>query len=393
MRKKLFPAVKSFQDYDDRTTLEPIIEGWYCGFNRDLAAVKQKHHKEQQAEEDNNDEVDLLGLLKDFFAFYADFDFASKVICPYLGEILEKSALTDDARLRALGMESYANYISYVEDKKLRLNTETALCVQDPFELCRCVSATMAQSTLDHFAYACKTAAERLTQKEKAAAPNLTEIFVKLKQNPVNREGHLISKSSLSNNKTVKEMIKDEETLMRLAEKLVGKILGEVFMFTFIGEENPSKNEAKEVKKSEDLKRKMEMNDDEVRRKRHKSGQKLVKIFRYKSYVNTWDSRKKTESSMELKKVTAFEKERIISEALLERPSARCEAPLLDFEVKLESNDEAEAVSIGFEDKSAKKGGIYYHAVRNVVSRFIPRLVAAMLPELTEEECRELLAI
>ena len=100
--KDILPSVASLQE----DVPEDICESWNCAFNRERKTS-------------TNNTQSITELLMEFFQFYIDFDFSTMGVCPYNGQVEEKT----EAR---------------------------ALVVKDPFELTRNVTGNVDSSHLGH---------------------------------------------------------------------------------------------------------------------------------------------------------------------------------------------------------------------------------------------------
>ncbi|XP_029175284.1 uncharacterized protein LOC114943756 isoform X2 [Nylanderia fulva] len=97
------------------------ISGWEVGVSYNFPVKKINHTFEE--------------LLLGFFKFYADFKYKSHVICPLLGQPIEKNAFTNLSSLP----QDMAPYVAYMHDAYTKEKPQafflSPLCVQDPFDL------------------------------------------------------------------------------------------------------------------------------------------------------------------------------------------------------------------------------------------------------------------
>lgn len=136
------PSVKMLQ-----TTYDFKQKGWNSSF---------VHLNNFQSESLRN--ASLLELLKGFFEFYTMFDFGLFIICPLLGEKIPKIKFLDESDLS----DDFIGYKQYLQNvpNASRLAIDTAVCIQDPFELSRNVSAAIIDRHLDSFHSYCKDSYE-----------------------------------------------------------------------------------------------------------------------------------------------------------------------------------------------------------------------------------------
>lgn len=161
------PSVKMLQ-----ATYSSKQEGWNSSF---------AHLDNFQSEALRN--TSLLELLKGFFKFYATFDFGLYIICPLLGEKIPKIKFLNEIDL----CDDFIRYKQYLHNtpNASRLAIDTAVCIQDPFELSRNVSAAINIKHLDSFHSYCKHSYEicnigvedNILYNIFTFTPKLTEIY------------------------------------------------------------------------------------------------------------------------------------------------------------------------------------------------------------------------
>jgi len=126
------------------------FSGWEISVSHDFS-VKQT---------DRNFEELLFG----FFRYYSEFDYKNDIICPLLGEVLQKSTFWNHIDMKEL--KPYINHIKHPIDRHTEKKPErfliTALCVQDPFDLSHNITNGMNTHKLEKFRKACKYATRLL---------------------------------------------------------------------------------------------------------------------------------------------------------------------------------------------------------------------------------------
>ncbi|XP_012231772.2 uncharacterized protein [Linepithema humile] len=111
------------------------ISGWEVGISYDFPIRKIDHTFEE--------------LLLGFFIFYTDFNFKNHVVCPLLGQPIEKNAFTNLSNLPQ-DMIPYINYMQNTStEEEPQAFSISSLCVQDPFDLSH--NLTKAVSNYEHF--------------------------------------------------------------------------------------------------------------------------------------------------------------------------------------------------------------------------------------------------
>lgn len=94
-------------------------------------------------------------IISGFFDYYSKFDFVMDVICPFTGGVMAKTDFFETADLPPL----YERYKTNVANS-YPLRVETAVCLQDPFELNRNTTCGVSTKILEDFIIHCKTAVE-----------------------------------------------------------------------------------------------------------------------------------------------------------------------------------------------------------------------------------------
>lgn len=100
--------------------------------------------------------VSLIELLKGFFNFYMTFEFGLYVISPFVGRTILKIAFFEPEKL----FDDFATYKAYLQKapNPSPLLLESAMCIQDPFELSRNVGGIVHVRVLEWFIKHCKEA-------------------------------------------------------------------------------------------------------------------------------------------------------------------------------------------------------------------------------------------
>ncbi|XP_076274079.1 speckle targeted PIP5K1A-regulated poly(A) polymerase-like [Rhynchophorus ferrugineus] len=101
----------------------------------------------------------LKDIVRQFFEFYANFDFTSHIISPYLGEILPLAYFECPEQIPDC-YQTYRQLLRADDDGSMRFTIKCPVSVQDPFEHSRNVSANVGVSTLQRFQLALKRATE-----------------------------------------------------------------------------------------------------------------------------------------------------------------------------------------------------------------------------------------
>lgn len=141
----LFPSVHQLQSVSNCS--EEVHEGWNSGFkplkNFDTTEIAK---------------VQPCELLTGFFRFCISFDYALKLMSLYLGTALNK---IDFFQVQSLP-SAYARY----RMNRARLNVESPVCVQDPFDHARNITSRAGMKIFEDFLAECKKSVEILESSE-----------------------------------------------------------------------------------------------------------------------------------------------------------------------------------------------------------------------------------
>ncbi|XP_072376138.1 speckle targeted PIP5K1A-regulated poly(A) polymerase-like isoform X2 [Diabrotica undecimpunctata] len=144
----LLPSVENLQKDPGVANIQ---DGWNGGFTK-VAVISTHLHNSS-----------LLDLFADFFSFYADFDYGTYVICPYLGRPFKKTDFMEPDSLP----DAFKIYKNVVKNKDIMpLKLESGICIQDPFEQTRNVTAVVSLKLLQNFVNLCRYG-KQIVEQEK----------------------------------------------------------------------------------------------------------------------------------------------------------------------------------------------------------------------------------
>ncbi|CAG9826881.1 unnamed protein product [Diabrotica balteata] len=134
----LLPSVENLQKEPGAANIQ---DGWNGGFTK-VAVISTHLHNSS-----------LIDLFADFFSFYADFDYGTYVICPYLGRPFKKIDFMEPDSLP----DAFKIYKNVVKNKDIMpLKLESGICIQDPFEQTRNITAVVSLKLLQNFVNLCR---------------------------------------------------------------------------------------------------------------------------------------------------------------------------------------------------------------------------------------------
>ncbi|GAB0097471.1 hypothetical protein DMENIID0001_131080 [Sergentomyia squamirostris] len=156
---KLLPSVWDLQD----KSYPMMIGDWRSNFHETLLSGFG-------LEESANPLKILIG----FFEFYSKFDYQQFVICPFLGRPIEKT-LFDAPEQLPDEMIHYKTYVQKLppseENLAKLLNTNSRMCVQDPFELCHNVAKCIDAHLFVNFKQFCEQSCKLLQANQEVYRP------------------------------------------------------------------------------------------------------------------------------------------------------------------------------------------------------------------------------
>lgn len=135
------------------------IDDCICNFKSDVESWKSKYH-----------ETSLIHLTYEFFQFYSDLDFNEFVISPLEGLLIPK---LDIKKRRPSFIQKY---LKNFYQKNITLQIDTALCVQDPFDIMHNIARGYSKPALNTFRQKCKTAA-KICEGIKSGTKTLSSLF------------------------------------------------------------------------------------------------------------------------------------------------------------------------------------------------------------------------
>lgn len=104
--------------------------------------------------------TDKIKILKDFYQFYMNFDFAKLVVCPLLGSPITKQCMTDAATIPP---EMHCYKVKLMENEACeKFRAESAMCVQDPFDLAHNLTKALQERNVERFQALCKLSFEQM---------------------------------------------------------------------------------------------------------------------------------------------------------------------------------------------------------------------------------------
>lgn len=235
-RMQLFPPVRMCQNLAEQKI---FIGGWQCGFCRNPNLIFQEFKPDDQKMKN----ASTFELLKEFFRFFVDFDFDQFVISPFLGSSVKKV----DFLLKEKMNEIMEEYVDNLKGKPA-IKLKTPVCVQDPFELNRCVTMNLTDNFVHQFKHYCKEALKVITD-ESVGNFNLLSIFALPpykhstvpKENNVTKVRENVSLSAL--HPVRRDKFKDGQAFLEAVTKIVEQLLQEALFVEMKKEGEMSDNQ------------------------------------------------------------------------------------------------------------------------------------------------------
>lgn len=139
-----FPSVVQLQTDPSCCNIQ---ENWNGGFK---ALTNYRNERIANASYDT--------ILLEFFKFYANFDYASYVICPYTAKATPK--------IEFFSPQSLPDVYDRYKTNDVPLRVETCVCIQDPFEHSHNTTSSVPTTKLEDFVAYCKLAIEIFEHSE-----------------------------------------------------------------------------------------------------------------------------------------------------------------------------------------------------------------------------------
>lgn len=119
--------------------------GWECGFQKDFKVESSDS---------------FLKHLHEFFKYYADFDYKTYVVCPFLGKVIKKRTFAFYHQLPK-EMDTYKK-ISQTDPEAETFRIDSPMCIQDPIDLTQNITKAVKKLQLRRFIKYCAESAEKV---------------------------------------------------------------------------------------------------------------------------------------------------------------------------------------------------------------------------------------
>ncbi|XP_011497014.1 PREDICTED: poly(A) RNA polymerase, mitochondrial-like, partial [Ceratosolen solmsi marchali] len=113
--KRILPSVHELVRLKNESK---IVGGWECGFQKSISVA--------------HSDLNFKDHIKEFFYYYAEFDYKANVVCPYLGKIIEKNSF---AHIKQLPKEMEIYKQNVKQKKSVIFQFDSPMCLQDPIDL------------------------------------------------------------------------------------------------------------------------------------------------------------------------------------------------------------------------------------------------------------------
>uniref|UniRef100_A0A0P4WES5 Uncharacterized protein n=1 Tax=Scylla olivacea TaxID=85551 RepID=A0A0P4WES5_SCYOL len=150
----------------NRATYTPVFIGpWDVGFSSNVNDWFVKVHS-----------VTVMDLVSEFFSFYGEMDASQWVISPLTGMLIARNDVLTMSRNLPACLNTYLQ-----QDDKIQLDTE--LCVQDPFEHSHNCTRGLIKSSFLEFQYKCRRAAS-ISKNILKGEQTLNDLFQSIEVTP-----------------------------------------------------------------------------------------------------------------------------------------------------------------------------------------------------------------
>ncbi|CAK1543298.1 unnamed protein product [Leptosia nina] len=184
----ILPSVEWLQ----KNSSEWIVDHWNTGFLNEHSLLPKTENSMTIAE-----------ILGGFFKYYSDFNFDTLTICPLTGSTIPKKLFQDVESLPDL-LNRYKENVK--NDIVKPMNLKTAVCIQDPFELCHNVGCMIGNKLSKDIKAYLKFAAAAFKDEE---SPQDFLRTILLKAPPVPSKENMLYRSTIYS-KELNEIVDEE---------------------------------------------------------------------------------------------------------------------------------------------------------------------------------------
>lgn len=186
--KKVLPTVQKLIEICQDTESPKLINGNTVSFCTDLSTVKKLHPNplESLLQDETIRAMSVLGLLRDWFAFFSTSDLKENAICSRFGALIPKKDFQPDSvgnlpgdlcRVYRFGMSKVGREAVESVTMNKFLCSQTPLCIQNPFDLSLNCSRGVTPNEVIRFQDGCKEASCVLSTLLTCDQPDLTQFL------------------------------------------------------------------------------------------------------------------------------------------------------------------------------------------------------------------------
>lgn len=283
-----------------------LQENWNGGFDGSLKCNLQSLSQSS-----------AVDILAGFFEYYSLFDYSLYVVCPYVGHPIAKVSFVEPHMLEPC-FERYKVNIA----QKLPLKTESAVCIQDPYEHTHNLSSSVQQKHLNEFVTLCEIA-HGILKKKPLDDTVLYDLFTVVPKpvtpiKEINKEREIIFKMVFNNkygvflNKLIdgnpenspEKQISIRTEWYTMVHQFVLSFLTKVMKFTVNIEDDASDHKMRRVNGQNDV---------------HDTNLVESMVLHCTGNYNMWESRKTLIKDLKVdESLPFFEKEKSLSDLIMD---------------------------------------------------------------------------
>lgn len=341
-------------------------DGWEAGFEFGNYTMNQALMKLGVAE-----------IILEFFKYFASFNFADLVMCPYIGRSLERSVFQQ-------GGQFPIEYDKYRE----RLATSglyptTPICVQDCFELCRNVTRAVRQQEFDEFVDLCNQGVKVLSENNQNL--HLYPIFFDTYCTDEDTFQFVLIETNKLNNHLRKNLNNpndnNESLFQNFVKDFITRLLTQVYLLDVIIDINESPNKISSSPPVKLQKKNFDNHDFNI-------------VFECSSHIDVWTSRTviaKDQSKIEDECI--FDAEVRLSDYIANNicKKLKTKSPIVKFKVTLSKGDEIDRdVKVVLTNEGANLFAykefsiLFVKFVKNFFQRYIQSIIIEKTPAVNE---------
>lgn len=314
-------------------------EGWNGGFCNDPRfLLSQRKYVNVMS---------IPELLRGFFHFYSVYDYGFNVICPFLGQNIEKTHFNNLDTLP----DRLFHYKNMVKQEQTLPMAVTELCIQDPFELAHNITKGIKENVLDEFKAACVKAVDicgLYKDTEQLLLPNLLKKYESETSPSSTTSTQCTYTLQVADSVKYLDTSKSDNTRnlwLDTANQFLLAVLEKIFALTVTKGEDIEMYKVQKLNNAQDV---------------HNQVKEETVTYQCKGYNNIWDTRKSIAKNLNhIKSLpeNRFDRETIITDYVVNDlcKGVKIVEPVIDFSVTYYRKVEPTCAEFVFNNNSLQK--------------------------------------